>query len=64
MSDRPRLFMPFERLKNATDFSGTGIGLAIVRRILERHGGRVDVESVPDKGATFFAMLPVEAWQR
>jgi PAS domain S-box-containing protein len=64
MSDRPRLFMPFERLKNATDFSGTGIGLAIVRRILERHGGRVDVESAPDKGATFFATLPADAWQR
>jgi PAS domain S-box-containing protein len=64
MADRPKLFMPFERLKGAADFSGTGIGLAIVRRILERHGGRVDVESVPDKGATFFAMLPVEAWQR
>lgn len=64
MADRSKLFTPFERLKNASDFSGSGIGLAIVRRILDSHEGRVDAESAPDKGATFFVMLPAAAWKR
>ncbi len=64
MADRDKLFRPFERLENAADFSGTGVGLAIVHKILDRHGGRVDAESAPDKGATFFLMLPAASWTR
>ena len=53
--------MSFQRLHGRSEYKGTGIGLSVCRRIVERHGGTITAISTPNEGATFIIKLPVDA---
>jgi light-regulated signal transduction histidine kinase (bacteriophytochrome) len=58
MAHADRLFKPFQRLHRQDEFSGMGVGLATVQRIIHRHGGQIEAMAKPGEGATFCFTLP------
>jgi hypothetical protein len=59
MEHAQKIFTPFQRLHKASDFQGTGIGLATVQRVIARHGGKIWASAAVDHGATFCFTLAV-----
>ena len=58
-ADQDKLFQPFRRLNLRRHYDGTGLGLALARQIAEAHGGTIELESEPDRGACFSVRLPL-----
>jgi signal transduction histidine kinase len=56
--DAERIFQPFQRLVGRSQYEGSGMGLAICQRIVERHGGKITAQSKPEQGTTFIVTLP------
>jgi signal transduction histidine kinase len=57
MKDTERIFLPFQRANSTEEIKGNGIGLSTVKRIVEKHGGRIWAQSEPGKGSTFYFTL-------
>ena len=59
-----RIFKPFERLHGRSQYEGTGMGLAICKKIVKRHSGSIRVRSIPNDGCEFFITLPLKQTQK
>ena len=56
-----KIFAPFQRLHGRSEYKGTGIGLAVCRRIVERHNGKISAQSTPGEGTLFTIVLPIDS---